>query len=222
MHLITIGLATSQSISGLTASKFRLQSIIVATVILATDIYVSTTMDLPTSRPSNPSPQSIYVGTAIARPLILVIYDIVLAFLVYITATGRFIFFPFLASAAAPEDPEELLAQTDKLMNETALSLQMVHMKLRGLNVARNAVMRDEALKTADTRYWETVRMVEGEDGTQTDEAVFEDEEVQAAMARAFGSGNVDVARMRKEAKGFVQNVTRGLGQSGQSQGSNR
>ncbi len=64
------------------------------------------------------------------------------------------------------------------------------------------------ALKTTDDAYWREVVTMEGTDGMQD---VWEDEEVQAAMARAYGSGTIDVARMRREADGFVRNVTKGL-----------
>lgn len=95
-------------------------------------------------------------------------------------------------------------------------------MKLRGLNVTKNAIVRDRILKEEESRYWEQVRRMERSSGglddddeggvvRGLDQSVFEDEEVQSAVARAFGSGNVDVGRMRTEAEGFVREVTRGL-----------
>lgn len=221
-HLAVLGLATSGTLTNRAISSFRLKSLFISLALLALDIYTSTLAEMPT--PPASVPTSLFATSSLVRPLVFVAFDLALAFLVYITSTGRFVFFPFLAAASTGDDadPDELLAQTGKLINESNLALQMAQMKLRGLNVARNAVVRDEGLRRADGRYWEVVRRVEGEGsvgvgvegegvGSGMDESVFEDEEVQAAMARAFGSGNVDVQKMRKEAQGFVDNITKGL-----------
>ena len=84
----------------------------------------------------------------------------------------------------------------------------MAQTKLRAVHVARNAVVRNTTLKDTDDAYWRDVVTMEGMDGMQD---VWEDEEVQGAMARAYGSGTIDVGRMRREADGFVRNVTKGL-----------
>lgn len=84
----------------------------------------------------------------------------------------------------------------------------MTQTNLRAYNIARNAVVRNESLKAADDEYWRTVVAVEGDQG---DESVFDDDEVQAAVSRAYGNGSFDVAAMRKEAELFVRNATKGL-----------
>ena len=55
-------------------------------------------------------------------------------------------------------------------------------------------------------------------EGGGMDESVYEDEEVQAAIAMAYGSGGIDIAGVRREAEGFVRHATRGL----EAAGSNR
>ncbi len=69
--------------------------------------------------------------------------------------------------------------------------------------------MRNPNLKGVDDEYWRTVVAVEGEADDSGD--VFGDEEVQAAVARAYGSGGVNVEGVRREAEGFVRHATRGL-----------
>ena len=105
-------------------------------------------------------------------------------------------------------DPETARRRTHELLTASNIALQMVQTKLRAVHVARNAVVRSTSLKDTDDAYWRDVVTMEGMDGMQE---VWEDEEVQAAMARAYGNGTIDVSRMRREADGFVRNVTKGL-----------
>lgn len=225
-NLLAIGLSTSRSISGPGPSHFRTKSTLGAIALLTLDLLITNLYELRNDS-STISPTSLYAHTVILRPLILAIFNISLAFLIYASLTSRFIFFPFLASASDASNPnnadiQALSSQTQKLLNDATLSVQMTHMKLRGLNVTKNAIVRDRILKEEESRYWEQVRRMERSSGglddddeggivRGLDQSVFEDEEVQSAVARAFGSGNVDVGRMRTEAEGFVREVTRGL-----------
>jgi hypothetical protein len=88
--------------------------------------------------------------------------------------------------------------------------------------VARNAVVRDDGLKHRDDAYWAEV--VADEDGVAggsgaaaegqaLPRGIWDDEDVQAAIARAYGTGTIDVERVRKEADAFVRGVTQGLDQ---------
>lgn len=86
------------------------------------------------------------------------------------------------------------------------MALQGVQAKLRAVNVARSTVLRGAGLKGREDEYWADVREAEGDD-----EEIHGDEEVQAAIARVYGAGGVDVPRARREAAGFVDGVTRGL-----------
>ena len=101
---------------------------------------------------------------------------------------------------------ETLQAQAQELVRTSAVALQNAQAKLRAVNVARNTVVRDAGLKGRDDEYWREVRGVEGES-----EDVWQDEEVQAAIARVYGMGGVDVPKARKEAGAFVEGVTKGL-----------
>ena len=79
--------------------------------------------------------------------------------------------------------------------------------------MARNTVNRDANLKAAEDNYWREVTRREAElaGGAGDDDEIYQDEEVQAAIARVYGQGGVDVPRARREAAGFVDGVTMGL-----------
>ena len=84
----------------------------------------------------------------------------------------------------------------------------MAQTKLRAFSVARNATVRDQDLKAADDEYWYAVVAMEGPGGRA---GVWEDEEVQAAIARSYGNGTFDAAQIGREAEAFVSSITRGL-----------
>lgn len=105
--------------------------------------------------------------------------------------------------------------QTQELVRNTGMGLSMIQSKLKAYSVAKNTVLRDEGLKDVEGRYWDEVRKSEG--GGGTDEDVYEDEEVQAAIAKVYQMGNagIDVQRAKREARAFVDSVTKDLEESG-------
>jgi hypothetical protein len=144
------------------------------------------------------------------RPLALCLFDAAIAFLIYASATGRFLLF----SAPAAVDPELMRRRDEEVLTHANLALQAASTNLRALSVTRNAVVRNTQLKAVDDEYWKTIVAMEGEG---LDESLFEDEEVQAALAKAYGTGAINVPSMRREAEAFVKNVTRGLDERNQS-----
>ena len=75
-------------------------------------------------------------------------------------------------------------------------------------------MVRDERLKAADDEYWRAVVAMEGPPGGGG--GVWDDEEVQAAIARAMGDlhhqdGGDGLEKIGREARGFVDNVTKDL-----------
>lgn len=150
-----------------------------------------------------PSPAGVFWTARLLRPLVLCIFDILIAFAIYASATNRFLLF----SAASDYDPDVARRKREQALVQTNLSLQMAQTKLRAFSVARNAVVRDQTLKSTDDEYWRAVVAMEGVNGGQ---GVWEDDEVQAAIARALGGG-VDVTQVGKDADAFISNITRGL-----------
>ena len=150
-----------------------------------------------------PAPDGLFWRAALVRPLVLCLFDVLLAFFIYASATNRFLLFV----SSAEHDPAVAKRQRELMLNQTNLSLQMAQTKLRAFAMARNAAVREPRLKAADDEYWRAVVSMEGPAGA---EGVWEDEDVQAALARSYGSG-MDVARMTREADSFVTNITQGL-----------
>ena len=64
--------------------------------------------------------------------------------------------------------------------------------------------MREPNLKRTEDEYWRAVVDAETE-------GPWEDEEVQAAIARATGDGSINVEAMQREVGAYVDSVTQGL-----------
>ncbi|KAJ9613079.1 hypothetical protein H2200_003020 [Cladophialophora chaetospira] len=205
-HILTIGLATSETVSGYEAATWRQNALLCALLLATVDIFLTATY-APIISTSIIAPAGTFWIAGSIRYLTLLAFDAVLAFLIYTSTTGRFYLFPTLSTTASL-DPELNRRRTEDLLTQTNLSLQMTSTNLRAYSIARNAVVRNPSLKGVDDEYWRTVVAVEGE---TLDGDVFEDEEVQAAVARAYGSGGINVDTVRREAEGFVRHATRGL-----------
>jgi hypothetical protein len=203
MHLIVLGLATSELLAGLEASWWRTRCSLSALALAIVDIYMTTNFT-PTIDPNMPSPTGMFWTARTIRPLGICILDTIIALLIYASATNRFIFFP----SPTESDPELARRKQEQMLAQTNIALQMAQTKLRAFSVARNATVRDQNLKAADDEYWHAVVAMEGPAGIA---GVWEDEEVQAAIARSYGDGTFDVAKMSREAEAFVSNITQGL-----------
>lgn len=203
LHLLVLGLATSEPLAGLEASWWRNRCSLGAIVLAVADVYLTTSFT-PTTDPNMPSPTGMFWTARTIRPLAICIFDTAMALLIYASATNRFVFFP----SPTESDPELTRRNQEQMLAQTNIALQMAQTKLRAFSVARNAAVRDQELKAADDEYWRAVVAMEGPPGTA---GVWEDEEVQAAIARAYGDGTFDVARMGREAEAFVSNITEGL-----------
>lgn len=216
LHFLVIGLATSGAITSPMAARSRIRFLLPALGLLAADIYLNTLFSpypafiTPTSQPAT----SLFTLLKIVRPLSICLLDALFTLYIWATTTNRFIFFPFLVDPNSAANPsiEALQAQAQDLVRTSALALQQAQGKLRAVNVARNAVVRDRDLKERESQYWTEVRDVEAEDS-----GVWQDEEVQAAIAKVYGMGGIDVPKARKDTGSFVDGVTKNLEHAPQS-----
>ncbi|EHY54047.1 hypothetical protein ABEF95_015001 [Exophiala dermatitidis] len=205
-HILCIGLATSEPVAGFEASRWRSRALLGATILASIDIGLTSTYTGP-SLHTNPRthtqtpPLGIFWIASTLRYLVLSLFDAALAFFIYASAIYRFLLF----SNNDSTDPEVARRRTEELLAKTNLALQMSQTNLRAYSVARNTVVRKPDLKAAEDEYWRRVVDVESLD----DESLLDDEEVQAAVSRAYGSGAVDVAAMRREAEMFVKHATK-------------
>ncbi|EXJ74836.1 uncharacterized protein A1O5_01532 [Cladophialophora psammophila CBS 110553] len=218
LHILALGLATSETVAGYEASTWRRTAVLAALVLAAADLFLTATYAPPVA--SNiTAPAGTFWIASTARYLSLCAFDALAAFAIYASATGRFFYlFPTATASMSNADPDLARRRTDELLTQTNLSLQMAATNLRAYSIARNAVVRNPALKDRDDAYWRTVVAVESSGGGSSepgsggdDESLYEDEEVQAAVARAYGSGAINIATLRREAEGFVRHATRGL-----------
>ena len=203
LHLFALGLATSETVAGLEAGRWRNWAVVGGLALAVVDVYI-TSGHAPALDATLSPTTGLFWTAAVVRPLTICLFDAVVAFCIYARTTGRFLLFPSLPDA----DPATRRRQSEQLLNQANVALQMAHTKLRAFTVTRNAVVRDPRLKETDDDYWRTVVALESPEG---DGSLWEDEDVQAAMARAYGNGSIDVTRMRREADAFVLNVTKGL-----------
>lgn len=221
IHLVILGLATSAALTSPLAATSRTRFVISALVLLAIDVYLNTLFAYDPAFVSgrNPSPTSLFALLRTIRPLSICFLDVLFALYLWTTSTGRFIFFPFLSdpNAANNASIESLQVQAQDLVRNSGVALQTVQAKLRAYTVARNTVSRDTNLKAAELNYWREVTRREAElaggeqDASNDEDGIYQDEEVQAAIARVYGQGGVDVPRARREAAAFVDGVTQGL-----------
>ncbi|EXJ84873.1 hypothetical protein A1O3_05548 [Capronia epimyces CBS 606.96] len=205
-HILCLGLATSEPIAGFEASRWRTRALLGGIALAGLDFAIAS-MYAPIVDQGTPAPAGTFWIAATLRPLALCVFDAIVAFLIYASTTHRFLLF----NPDSATDPELTRRRTEELLITANIALQMTQTNLRAYSIARNAVVRSPQLKAADDEYWRRVVAMEGIDG---DESLFEDEEVQAAVSRAYGRGAVNVAAMRKDAEMFVQHATRGLNPS--------
>lgn len=198
-----LGLATSTTISGTDAGQWRFYALAGSLMIGALDAYYVVTFS-PSIDANMPAPPGIFWMLAAIRPLVLCLYNAFVAFFIYASATKRFLLF-----SGPSKDPAIVQHQMLDIINKCGFTMSSAGTKLRAGNVAHNTIVRAGSLKNAEDRYWQDVVQLEGSQDLQS--GVFEDEEVQAAISRAYGSGTINIEKIRKEAETFVKGVTYGL-----------
>lgn len=198
-----LGVATSATISGFEASQWRFYVLVGALVIAGIDAYTVVQYQ-PAIDVNMPAPAGLFWVFATIRPLVLCFYDGFVAFIIYASATKRFLLF-----SGPSKDSEATQRQTLELIAKSGFALSSAATKMRAANVARNAAVRDNALKSKDDRYWQEVVDLEGRQDLRS--GVWEDEHVQAAIAQAYSNGTINVEKNRREADAFVKGVTRSL-----------
>ncbi|KAL4879784.1 hypothetical protein BJY04DRAFT_192951 [Aspergillus karnatakaensis] len=206
LHMGVVGLATSTTFAGREAARWRTRFTIAGLLLAAVDLWIVFMFD-PIKNGSNAVRDSVAVPTAvfekmaIARPLSLAVFDVVLAGFIYVSATNRWFFTP-------PSQAEEV----DRVVSASLAALTGASSKLHAASVTRNAVVRDKVLKDRDDEYWRTVVALDAEGISRAPASIWEEEEVVRAMSRAMaGQGGVDLAKLGVSAAEYVNGVTAGL-----------
>ena len=203
-NLIILGIATSDTICGFEANRWRSKAVLGALGLAAIDILLLVNSQ-PNIASNMPSPRGQFWLSALLRPLAICLFDTLIAFCIYATSTNLL---PFLISSP-DQNGDATRRQQGEALTQSAVSLQMTHTKLRALAVSRKAVIHDDALRAREDEYWQAVTRME--DIQRGDKPIWEDEEVQAAMERSLGRGSMNIEGVRHDFDAFIDNVTRNL-----------
>ncbi|KAL2363142.1 hypothetical protein RJZ56_003947 [Blastomyces dermatitidis] len=226
LHLLIIGLVTSNPLTGRSASRFRskftltaLSLLLIETLLVA--FYNPTSTSNATAHKTSPPlnqheiPTSFHNRLTTLRLLSFTIFDALAAATIYLAGTNRFFYIPPTPAEVA----EELVANV-------SATLASATAKVHAVSVVRNATVRDRGLKATDDAYWTAVVAMEGScggsslgtSGVGERGSVWEEEEVVRAMRRvmqkrnAGGKGDVvDIGQLGVEATSYVEGVTAGL-----------
>lgn len=189
-HLINallVGIGTSESTSGKAGSQWRtIVTYAIAALALA-DGYMLARWDHVAGNEKARVLGEIFFYHWVARTyrnLALAAIDVILAGVLYLSATNRM----FAPAVSAAE-------RIDKIVN----TLGAVNMQVRSANVIKNTVARDAELRAVDAAYWAHEGMVMQE--------AMESEEVVESMRDAVENRRVDLEAMNQAAEQFVQQV---------------
>lgn len=224
VHLAILGAATSAPLAGRESARWRTKFTLAGLVLAALDLWIVYSYDAVTSaspavRAGQTPPVGLYNMITLLRPLALTIFDALCALVIYLSSTNRFFFKP-------PSQKD----QVDQAVSAVLTLLTGANNKLHAASVARNAVVRDKALKSRDDVYWQTMvavenptrgsgsgagpteQQIEGVERVDVVNNIWEEEEVARAMSRAMaGQGGIDLAQLGTNAHEFVRGVTEGM-----------
>ena len=218
VHMAILGIVTSAPFGGRECARWRTKFMLAGLALTAVDLWIVATYDAvqaasPAVRAGQAPPTGLYNYITLLRPLAFVVLDVVCSLIIYLSATNRFFF--------KPPSPTE---QLDELVSRALDTLTGANAKLHASDVARNAVVRNKALKARGDLYWQAIESVENpsrdpEGGSQENGAeglvvnnIWQEEEVARAISRAMaGQGGVDLADLGMNANEFVRGVTDGL-----------
>ncbi|KAF7716660.1 Uncharacterized protein PECH_008231 [Penicillium ucsense] len=219
VHLAILGLATSAPFAGRESARWRTKFTLAGLALAALDVWIVYSYDAvnsasPAVRAGQTPPVGLYNTITLLRPLALTIFDALCALIIYLSSTNRFFFKP-------PSQKD----QVDQAVSAALTLLTGANNKLHAASVARNAVVRDKALKARDDVYWRTMvavetptrgpgaaEPIEGVDRADVVNNIWQEEEVARAMSRALaGQGGIDLAQLGTSAHDFVRSVTEGM-----------
>lgn len=153
-HLFIIGLVTSAPLVGRQASRWRKLFVFASLCLAGIEVAVVASYD-PTVHGATAHnrlaiPRVLHNGLFYTRLIGFALFDVVSAGLIYLSATNRLFY--------TPPTPAE---QTEQMLSAIVKTVASTSPKLYALNVAKNAVMRDEDLRRSDASYWRSVRETE-------------------------------------------------------------
>ncbi|EMC97676.1 hypothetical protein BAUCODRAFT_122101 [Baudoinia panamericana UAMH 10762] len=188
LHLIALGTATSGMLCGQEGAKWRNMATISGIVLGAAEVlFIAYYDDKPNMRSTRLSEiDFVHWKMQVWRGLAIAAVDGILGWVIWLQATGR----AFVAPPSASE----------RIVNH-ARALEGLLVKAKSVGIVRNGTARDAAMRSKVDEYW----MKEGE--VMRD--VFEQPEVLEAQRSTLA--RLDVARISRDAEGYVDTVLRGV-----------
>ena len=191
LHLLVLGCATSQPLSGREGNSWRTLFTVVGLALALVDVYAMSSMGPITDLRVGVQPDvswPFFWRTRTARFLAIAVSDLAMSFTVYLSSTNRL----FVSPPSVSEKIEGLTRMAEG-----------TNAKMHALGSTRNVIARDEALRRREDAYWVAEKRIMGE--------VREEREVLDSINTALSSGRLDVDRMEIDAAKYADFITQGV-----------
>lgn len=167
LHLAILGVATSATIAGPAAARWRIHAALLGAALAAADLYAHVSYDHAHNlRATRPAELDFFFWRAhVARGIAFAALDAVFGYVLWLAGTNRFFVRP-------PGVAERLDA--------LAGAAEAASFRVMAAGSLRNAVLRDQTLMEKTGRYWDY------------EKSVYEEREVVDAMRSALGSMNME------------------------------
>lgn len=189
LNALVIGIATSEPVTGKAGLQWRSLTTYAAVALLLVDGYMLASWDPAENEKARVLTEVSFFHWSLRlyRLLAFALLDLVLAGVLYLSATNRMFVVP-------PTVSEKIDMATVALSN--------MQLKIRSANVLKNTVARDGELRAIDAAYWQ-------DEGLVMQEAM-ESEEVMHSMRDAVENGRFDPEGMNRAADDFIRRVMGG------------
>ncbi|KAI0205472.1 hypothetical protein F4808DRAFT_455701 [Astrocystis sublimbata] len=141
LNLIILSIATSATVAGNEAARWRRSGAMAAGVLAALDIYIVSTYNYgANARATRPSDLDMFFWTSRSlRYVALALVDVAIASLIYVSSTNRLF--------AAPLDPAARVETVTRQLLATKS-------RLSAIGIVKNTSLRDEDLRARTSAYW--------------------------------------------------------------------
>ncbi|KAI9789688.1 MAG: hypothetical protein M1816_005863 [Peltula sp. TS41687] len=189
-HIAALGLATSSLLAGPDAATWRTQATVAGVALAAAEVWARATYDVRANARATRVAEldAFHWRVLVLRGVAFAVVDMVLAGVVWLTATNR------AWGWRRPEGAEERLERVVAGLERTGKTLQAV-------GIVRNAVLRSEGLSAVARNYW--VR-----EGRVLREVFEEEDEVRDAQRRVLE--RVHLGPVEWEAGRYVEELVAG------------
>ena len=131
LHFLAVGMATSETVGGWEVGRWRLRALVGAGALGFLDGYLLLGYDQAVDV-NGPPPLGMFWVMGIMRPVVLCLFDVLLAGVLWASATQRLLMF-----SGPTLNDEEARRRNMEMLNGSNVTLQTAQTKLRAANVVR-------------------------------------------------------------------------------------